>query len=1563
MATQSPEPPSESQGDRASARGNSESRAESSAWAGRTASPVPAIPDHEVLRCIGRGAYGAVWLARNVMGTYRAVKIIHREDFSRDRPFTREYEGVLKYEPVSRSHPNLMQILHVGRHGEYFYYVTELADDAGGKGEGKMEKGEAQWAEGEGQEQEDRGQRTAGSSAGLGGSAVASRGPPASEGRVPRGPVQEPCPSPAKASRSSALRPPLMAPEQVQPEQVASYVPRTLQEDMERRGRLPVRECVSLAASLAAALKHLHDHDLVHRDVKPSNVIFVHGVVKLADIGLVATVGDSGSIVGTEGYLPPEGPGNPPADLYALGKLLYEACTGMNRGQYPRLPSDLRELPDAADLLEFNEILLRACAKDTNRRYHRADDLLADLALLERGASMKRLRRLERHHVLLRRVGVAVLAVGLLISAAWWQTWRSGRIARRHLARLHLNEGAQRMVGGDYTGALPWLVGALELDASDPVREAAHRVCIASVLERCPLPVAHISVPESRALAADLNSDGSVLATAHEDGLVRFWDTRSGQRIRDRELRHDFPVVLCQFVPPGDRMLTITLGQKARLWDLTSPGTDPLLFPQAVGAKKSSGYILGLRDISETAIEGYLSKGGHRWVQAHRVTGHFTNLTLGLKLVSHGDTLAVHYSVRRGPPDAGVVCAGEFFDSPQRDRFVRGRDDPPGPIWGRHLIGLENGCTGNQPGDAGQVVWDNFKVRRYSSSQRPPPWRMLDDFTDGVSSNWMVITPPGSNNTCQAVDGQMRLLWADLPRGRVTGTGVYWIEQFDVSTGHTFEVEVDLVSAVAPHRMVSLAAGRVVLPASIDRGQPFIRHRRWLVLTWWDNAVRFWDLGTEPFATVQHLGRGVPLELHFGQGILDQDVSPDGKFYARVEYGVGDSGSGNRGSVWDLATCRQVTSPHLARLNASGAQFSPDNRLLAMTHADGIELVCIGQWESEQPLDTGAAFAMPRFSPIGNRLAAVRDGHEVVVWDLADPGEPPVVFAHDLDVDGIAFSPDGCFVESSSADGLVRVWDVIRQQRLGPPLPGDVAQFSSDGTRLLVQETEGGVWLWDLSRMIGDTLPVPPLRAEQKSAVSADGAMTAAIVGQGVAIDTATGPHALAPPGQAPLRRVAFSPDDQHLIAEDADLRAWVWDTRTWTLTGPPRRARYDATLTNHWLPALAAESRDRKTLSDLAALLGGQRPDGEGGMVPVEESEKARLLSTLQRASPAARQSGRQSREDGVEVAGSAFGVQGSGSNHVTGLRQDGAVFVHGSAEFAAIGERRARWHRCRATAAERAMDWDAAVFHWQFVLDSTSTGPVSNSPNPNHQSETSDLPSPISHLRSPISPALRLAYARQAAEAVRQATAEGRSRWSAKLPRQPWATAQMLDLGNYYTLRLGDRLGTKQLSGLFRELPRGVQDLGGTAFDVRGILELDQANPVTIPIGRACRRLHFLHATGGKAFLSHRVVAARYQVTYAGGASVSVELQDPEDMPPFRAHKFWEVSELTWEGMSPDLDCALVWSGCAPGLARRKDPLFLTRMTWTLPASHQGELVESIELQASSPGSTPLVFAITVE
>src|SRR4030095_7819775 len=86
------------------------------------------IPDYELLRPIGRGAYGEVWLARNVTGSLAALKIVHRAAFDHDRPFEREFEGIKRFEPISRTDPSQEAILHVGRGAGFFYSVTALAE-------------------------------------------------------------------------------------------------------------------------------------------------------------------------------------------------------------------------------------------------------------------------------------------------------------------------------------------------------------------------------------------------------------------------------------------------------------------------------------------------------------------------------------------------------------------------------------------------------------------------------------------------------------------------------------------------------------------------------------------------------------------------------------------------------------------------------------------------------------------------------------------------------------------------------------------------------------------------------------------------------------------------------------------------------------------------------------------------------------------------------------------------------------------------------------------------------------------------------------------------------------------------------------------------------------------------------------------------------------------------------------------------------------------------------------------------------------------------------------------
>jgi len=89
----------------------------------------PPIPNHQLLRRIGRGAYGEVWLARDEIGTYHAVKIVYLRSFASAAPYEREFRGIQKFTPISRSHPGFVHVLHVGRNEGCFFYIMELGDD------------------------------------------------------------------------------------------------------------------------------------------------------------------------------------------------------------------------------------------------------------------------------------------------------------------------------------------------------------------------------------------------------------------------------------------------------------------------------------------------------------------------------------------------------------------------------------------------------------------------------------------------------------------------------------------------------------------------------------------------------------------------------------------------------------------------------------------------------------------------------------------------------------------------------------------------------------------------------------------------------------------------------------------------------------------------------------------------------------------------------------------------------------------------------------------------------------------------------------------------------------------------------------------------------------------------------------------------------------------------------------------------------------------------------------------------------------------------------------------
>jgi CHASE2 domain-containing sensor protein len=168
------------------------------------------------------------------------------------------------------------------------------------------------------------------------------------------------------------------------------YKPRDLGGERRRSPgqRLALADCIRIAIALTDVLEFLHNQGLTHRDIKPGNVIFVNGEPKLADLGLIAEIrpeDETKTFVGTPGYMPPppEPPGTPLADIYALGMLLYVISTGNNAAFFPEIATTLVNANEPVPYLALNAVILKACQPDISKRYQSAAEMRSALAKLK----------------------------------------------------------------------------------------------------------------------------------------------------------------------------------------------------------------------------------------------------------------------------------------------------------------------------------------------------------------------------------------------------------------------------------------------------------------------------------------------------------------------------------------------------------------------------------------------------------------------------------------------------------------------------------------------------------------------------------------------------------------------------------------------------------------------------------------------------------------------------------------------------------------------------------------------------------------------------------------------------------------------------------------------------------------------------------------------------------------------------------------------------------------------------------------------------------------------------
>jgi WD40 repeat protein len=963
----------------------------------------PTIPDHDLLGCIGRGSYGEIWLGRNKLGTLRAIKIVRRAVFDNARPFEREFKGIQKFEPISRSHEGLVDILQIGGTEEYFYYVMELAD--------------------------------------------------ASEAVISRSVIGKPV-DPASPVVTGSLNTDSL---------ITDYSPRTLRSDLKRHGRLPVSRCVEISLALAEALGHLHQHGLVHRDIKPSNIIFVKGTPRLADIGLVAEVGEARSFVGTQGFIPPEGPGTPQADLYSLGKALYEMTTGLDRQEFPKLPPQLRELPDAEALVEINEIVLKACDDDPRRRYATAQAMRDDLALLQAGKSIQRLRLVERRLTFLSRVGLVGAALMIVAGGLYWGARTQAKATARQLYVAEMNLAFQAWDGGSVSRARALL--AKHREAEPGLRGFEWRL----LEQLCGEGDARFTLGGHTGIvwSVAISPDKSRLVSAGADGLLKVWDTTSGRlltnligtdrvvhavafspdgrtlasggrdytvilrdassfEVRHRMRRHKDAIRSIAFSPDGRRMASGAEDRQILLWDVLD-GRLLDRFPESMSVES----LAFAPDSSLLAAAG-TDTSVHLWNLATREMRLVAPQRALLKEVAFSpdgkilatagyDGITELWDVTRDESlgiISGVAPVDALAFSPDGQWLAIGRTDASVHLWNARSRRWTRQLRGHTAG-----------VRLLEFS-RDGAW-LASASDDSTARVWEVHSRAEQRHVLAHAGLVNAVAFApNAPRLVTTGGRANELHVWDSGTGE--ELAVMRAETNAIWSLATSADGAVLFTGGVD------------------GSLRRWEVATRQATHTR--------KVHT-HGIDAVALSPDGRTIATACRGAPVK-------LWDASTFEAIATLPGDALVFRSVAFSPDGKWLA---AGGrTNEVCIWNVTTRTLLArlTGHASEVRSvvFSSDSATLASADDDRTIRLWDVNTRRLLTRLEGHDAPIKSLAFSPDDRTLASGSEDSTVKLWNLRLRQEVAT-LRGHASQvtrvaFSPDGTMLASAGGDGVVRLW-----------------------------------------------------------------------------------------------------------------------------------------------------------------------------------------------------------------------------------------------------------------------------------------------------------------------------------------------------------------------------------------------------------------------------------------------------------------------------------------------------------------------